>query len=165
MKKNQDLKTDDMIQEIHDHINNFQTQQQMPFFPPQTNKYKIINSVLQVHNTYLILETLDNIQIIDQHALHERILYEELSKQIQNGKLIIQSLLFPYELNVLPEEMELYEQYKSFFKRAGLEIIKKEINNLLQAQETLQNPYHCPHGRPTTLNISIQELEKYFLRV
>jgi len=49
--------------------------------------------------------------------------------------------------------------------KAGDKLTPEEINNLLQAQETLQNPYHCPHGRPTTLNISIQELEKYFLRV
>lgn len=208
---------------------NARTVQQPSFFkkPEDKQQYKVANTVLQIDNSYIIVEVLDGIQIIDQHALHERILYEELKKQVKKGKLMIQPLLFPLEMHVTPEEMSIYENYKKIFPSVGLEITKKnnhtlelcslpqilgkflgetffrdlveqlpqgilsiedamdkilatmackaaikagdalspeEITSLLQAQDTIDNPYQCPHGRPTTLTLSANELKKYFHR-
>ena len=52
---------------------------------------EVLNAI-QVHNTYLVVETTDGMLVIDQHALHERVLYEEIKERIRHGTLDIQQL-------------------------------------------------------------------------
>jgi DNA mismatch repair protein MutL len=59
----------------------------LPALPP--------GAALQVHDAYLVLETPDGMLVIDQHALHERILYEQLRRRVRDGKLEVQRLLIP----------------------------------------------------------------------
>ena len=59
---------------------------------------------MQIHNCYLITECADGIMVIDQHALHERILYEQLRDKVLGGSVETQSLLVPEPVNLTPQE-------------------------------------------------------------
>lgn len=79
----------------------------------------------QVFNTYLLLEQADKFIIIDQHAAHERILYERLHEQYikhKNQPLPKQSLLQPITMTLSPAELALVEENKQIFDRLGFEI-------------------------------------------
>ncbi len=190
-------------------------------------EYKIIG---QVFATYWLIEYKDNLYIIDQHAAHERVLYERTLKSMRTREFTSQMLSPPVILNLTMQEAELLENYKEQFVRIGFEfedfgqesyavravpdnlfgIAKKELllemidglsdeisrnmttglidekiasmsckaavkgNMRLTAAEvdaligellTLDNPYHCPHGRPTIIAMSRRELEKKFKRI
>lgn len=179
----------------------------------------------QLHNTYLIVGTRDGMYIIDQHAAHERILYEKLMEKYNKQQVISQPLLTPVKLELTLEEVEIIKHYNSQLqklgiklesfghktyiirevpviikKRAGKRVINELIDNLLEKGTTLkqgelieeiiiymscrgavkagqkldyreyreliknlfntENPYRCPHGRPTLMELEISELEK-----
>ena len=61
-------------------------------------------SALQIHNRYLVTETDEGVTIIDQHALHERILYEQLRQRVAAGAIETQSLLVPEPVDLSPAE-------------------------------------------------------------
>ena len=190
------------------------------------NEYKLIG---QVFDTYWLVEYHDNLYIIDQHAAHERILYEKTLKGMKNREFTSQMISPPIILNVSMQEEELLKTYIDQFTRIGFEIeefglesyavravpdnlfsiAKKELliemldslseinrnqasdlidekiasmsckaavkgNMKISASEvdaligellTLDNPYHCPHGRPTIIAMSKRELEKKFKRI
>ena len=67
-------------------------------------------------------ETDDGIVIVDQHALHERIMYEQLRTRITTGPLESQRLLLPETLNVTPQELALIETNAELLQRLGLEV-------------------------------------------
>lgn len=179
-------------------------------------------SFWQLHNTYVFSQTESGFLIIDQHAAHERIVYEELMKE----EIKSQNLLFPtlVELTELEEKYfnEYQEELKSlgfgieafggntvritsvpvtlrdltpeFFKAMLLELeeygkldknklsstakliackssVKAEANLNEEEMKFLisrlfecENPYFCPHGRPTVLKITIEELAHRFGR-
>ena len=184
---------------------------------------------MQLHNTYLVTETEDGLLIIDQHALHERVIYEELRKRITSGGLESQRLLLPETLAVTPEQMSLLETHRDLLQRLGMEVspfgpdtvavhafpslladtsarrvlgdlldklaendaggdieelvhellemmackaaVKagdrlspSEIAELLKYRGAVERSSRCPHGRPTTLRMTIRDLEKYFGR-
>jgi DNA mismatch repair protein MutL len=188
-----------------------------------------IGPVLQIHNTYIVTETDDGFVIIDQHALHERILYEELSHQLDRGPLAAQRRLIPEVVDVTAEQIAgaenhtellagmgiIIEQFGPrsiavqsfpvlldkadpsefvrdlldlFLERAGNlsreELIHHvldmmackaavkagdplsdaEIRALLAQRRLIQQSGTCPHGRPTTIRLSLAELEKQFKR-
>lgn len=69
---------------------------------------------MQVHDCYLVVETTEGITVIDQHALHERIMYEQLRRRVLSGSVEVQKLLMPVtvelsarEANVLLDQTEL----------------------------------------------------------
>ena len=195
--------------------------------PPQSS-YRI--SALQVHNTYLICETDAGMEVIDQHALHERIIYEQLRGKVLSGKLEKQKLLVPEpvalpaaEAAIVLEQTELLakigitvepfggdtvlvsaypamlanqnpaETLKSIIDllmseahevdqrdlvdellhmisckaavKAGDKLTPEEINDLLEHRDYCQDAHHCPHGRPTALVFSREELDKRFKRI
>ena len=176
------------------------------------------------------MEYRDNLYIIDQHAAHERVLYERTLKSMKTREFTSQMITPPLILELSMQEAELFNQYKEQFLRIGFEfedfgqesfvvravpdnlfsIAKKELllqmldslsdevnrnlspelidekiasmsckaavkgNMKLTAAEvdtligellTLENPYHCPHGRPTIIAMSRRELEKKFKRI
>ena len=184
----------------------------------------------QIFDTYWLVQFQDNLYIIDQHAAHERVLYERTLKEMKNREFTSQYLSPPIILTLSMQEAELLKTHKERFERIGFEIepfggeeyairavpanlfsiAKKELfmemldnladglstnmtpdiidekvasmsckaavkgNNRLSAQEVdaligelleLENPYHCPHGRPTIIAMSKKELEKKFKRI
>ena len=190
-------------------------------------EYRLIG---QVFDTYWLVQFQDNLYIIDQHAAHERVLYERTLKEMKNREFTSQYLSPPIILTLSMQEAELLKTHKERFECIGFEIepfggeeyairavpanlfsiAKKELfmemldnladglstnmtpdiidekvasmsckaavkgNNRLSAQEVdaligelleLENPYHCPHGRPTIIAMSKKELEKKFKRI
>ena len=189
--------------------------------------YKIIG---QVFDTYWLVEFDNSLYIIDQHAAHERVLYEKTLKEMKTREFTSQMISPPVILNLTMQEAQLLRAYMDQFTRIGFEfeefgqdsyavrsvpanlfsIAKKELlmemidslseevhrrqsselldekiasmsckaavkgNMRLSAQEVdaligellkLDNPYHCPHGRPTIISMSKRELEKKFKRI
>ena len=190
-------------------------------------EYRLIG---QVFDTYWLVQFHDNLYIIDQHAAHERVLYERTLREMKNREFTSQYLSPPIILTLSMQEAELLQTHMERFERIGFEIepfggeeyavravpanlfsiAKKELfmemldaladglssnmtpdiidekvasmsckaavkgNNRLSAQEMdaligelleLDNPYHCPHGRPTIIAMSKKELEKKFKRI
>jgi len=185
---------------------------------------------LQVHNRYLVAETDEGVTIIDQHALHERILYEQLRERVNAGVIETQNLLVPEPVdlsgpeaaaalehrellaqlgmkiepfggdtvlvsgypamlaNIRPAEVlhELLERLLSGSGRperhevldellhaiackaaikAGDRLSPEEITALLEQRNLVADPHHCPHGRPTALVFTREELDKQFKRI
>jgi len=186
-------------------------------------------SALQIHNRYLITESEEGVVVIDQHALHERILYEQLREKVLSNKMETQQLLVPEPVhlapaeaaaaieakdllaqlgiavepfggdtvlvssypamlaNIAPEEMlrqmvdHLLSGGKSPDRRdlldellhmisckaaikAGDRLAPEEIDALIQARSLVQDSHHCPHGRPTALVFTREELDRRFKR-
>ncbi|MGN0406500.1 MAG: DNA mismatch repair endonuclease MutL [Bariatricus sp.] len=190
-------------------------------------EYKIIG---QVFDTYWLVQFQDSLYIIDQHAAHERVLYERTLAGMKNREYTSQYLSPPIILSLSMQEIDVLETHKDRFTSIGFEIepfggdeyavravpdnlfgiAKKELllemldglsdglasnlepslidekiasmsckaavkgNSRLSAAEvdaligellTLENPYHCPHGRPTIIAMTKRELEKKFKRI
>ncbi|HEY2589392.1 MAG TPA: DNA mismatch repair endonuclease MutL [Tepidisphaeraceae bacterium] len=186
-------------------------------------------SAIQLHNSYLVAQSDDGLVIIDQHALHERIMYEELLARLQHGPLESQRLLIPIPVNVSEAQSALLDQVQPLLKRLGIEVtpfgpgsiavhsfpsfLEKldpaafvcellergeqelldlheeevlhevldmmackaavkagdpltgpEIEALLARRELVERSSNCPHGRPTTLRLTLRDLEKQFKR-
>ena len=75
-----------------------------------------------MHNLYLVAETEDGIVIVDQHALHERVIYEQLRRRITAGPLQAQRLLLPETLNVTSQQAALLETNAALLERLGIEV-------------------------------------------
>lgn len=81
-----------------------------------------VTRALQVHNTYLVAETVDGLVIIDQHALHERILYEELRRRVTQRPLESQRLLLPDIVPVPPDRAEALDAHAETLGLLGIEL-------------------------------------------
>ena len=183
----------------------------------------------QLFDTYWLVQYNDKLYIIDQHAAHEKVLYERLMKDLRNRTFQSQMLSPPIVLNLGMQEEELFLKYRSCFTDMGFEIeefgekayavravpanlpgvARREIlmelldslsditgsgnseslmdkvasmsckaavkgNHQMSSMEakalidellSLENPYNCPHGRPTIISMSKYELEKKFKRI
>ncbi|HEX4592183.1 MAG TPA: DNA mismatch repair endonuclease MutL, partial [Gemmataceae bacterium] len=184
---------------------------------------------IQLHDAYLVVETPDGMLVIDQHALHERILFEQLRQRVAAGKLERQRLLIPEPVDLPAEqaarvlverealaelglEVEefgggtlLLHSYPAILGRvppaevfrgvvdrliakdrpptrdhllndllatmacraavkAGDRLTPEEIADLLAQRALADDTHHCPHGRPTSLLFSRQELDRQFRR-
>ncbi|MGN0334711.1 MAG: DNA mismatch repair endonuclease MutL [Lachnospiraceae bacterium] len=189
-------------------------------------EHKIIG---QLFETYWLVEFDDKLFMIDQHAAHEKVLYERTLKELKNKEHTSQLLSPPMVVSLSPQEEELLKKYMGQFTELGYEIEhfggseyqicavpanlynigKKELfmemlgelgelsdrsnadlileriasmsckaavkgNQKLSGMEaealikellTLENPYRCPHGRPTIISMSKYEIEKKFKRI
>lgn len=189
-------------------------------------QHKIIG---QVFDTYWLVEYSGKLFIIDQHAAHEKVLYERTLSSLKNKSHTSQMISPPVIVTLDPQEEEALSVYKEQLKSLGFEIepfggreyavcgvpgnlfdlnpkqilleildsheeIKKAStpelvlekiasmsckaavkgNHTLKRQEAealiselleLENPYFCPHGRPTIIAMTKQELEKKFKRI
>jgi DNA mismatch repair protein MutL len=76
----------------------------------------------QVLDTYVFAETRDGVMIVDQHAAHERILFERLMDAYERGGLEGQRLLFPLTLRLTPAELRCVEDLSGLLERAGFEV-------------------------------------------
>ncbi len=75
---------------------------------------------MQVHDCYLIVETSEGVTVIDQHALHERIVYEHLRARVLAGAVESQRLLVPQQIEVTPKEAALLLEQSESLQKAGL---------------------------------------------
>jgi len=90
-------------------------EEKKPFF----HDYKIVG---QVFRTYWIVEQAECLYLIDQHAAHERILYEELMNKFKEEKVISQRMLTPLMLNLTPMETEVLKNNKELLESFGFEL-------------------------------------------
>jgi DNA mismatch repair protein MutL len=80
------------------------------------------SKAIQVHDSYLIAETDDGMMVIDQHALHERILYEELRTRVAGGKVESQGLLVPEPVHLPADEAAAVLEQRALLAELGLEV-------------------------------------------
>lgn len=199
---------------------------QDPLLSEQARRHhKIIG---QVFDTFWLVQYQDNLYIIDQHAAHEKVLFERMMKNYQEKNVLSQMVSPPLIVTLTAQEAELLEKYEDIFTGFGYEIspfggreyainavphnlygiasqdlfvevldhleevgekpldiiteklasmsckaaVKgnhalsfQEVERLIDELLTLEDPYHCPHGRPTIISISRQEMEKKFKRI
>lgn len=197
--------------------------------PPEGHRPDRAGTAVQMHDRYIVVETADGIEVIDQHALHERLLYERLKASLAAGSLEIQPLLIPERVDLPAAEIELVEEHAASLARAGLrvepfggstvivsskpvlagatpaaDIVREilgrlsagaargdtavavdevlhglacraavkagdplspaEVEALVRDRERVPESHHCPHGRPTSLVLSRQDLDRQFRR-
>ena len=187
------------------------------------------NVAIQVHDRYLIAETDEGVMVIDQHALHERVMYEQLREKILAGALETQRLLIPEPVDLGPAESAaaladrellgrlgiavepfgggtlLVTSYPAMLARlrpadvlrllveqlmaggkapdrrdlldellhmmackaavkAGDRLTPEEVEALVAQRHVAQESDHCPHGRPTALVFTRDDLDRQFKR-
>ena len=190
---------------------------------------KEVKIIGQVFDTYWILQYENAMYMVDQHAAHEKVLYERFMKQLSEKKAMVQMLQPPVILTLTMQEEQAVKEHMSVFEELGYQIepfggreyavsgvpahlpqigneeLLKEVidamvdehsrptpdilkdkiasmsckaavkgNNRLPREQmeellrelmTLENPYHCPHGRPTMIKMTKTELDKKFKRI
>ena len=187
------------------------------------------SGAIQLHNRYLIVENEAGLEVIDQHALHERILYEQIRERVLAGDLETQQLLVPEPVDLTAAEAAAAIEHRELLAKLGVEVqpfggetvlvssypamlanlppaevlrdlidhllwggkapeardllddllhsvsckaaVKygdrlspDEIDALLAARSATENHHHCPHGRPTALVFTCEELDRRFQR-
>ncbi len=90
--------------------------------PPHAWPPRPVGEGLQVHNRYLVTETEDGLVVIDQHALHERILYEQLRTRVLSGTLESQRLLVPEPVALTPTEASAALEARDVLARLGMDV-------------------------------------------
>ncbi len=85
-------------------------------------KPRTFGKSVQIHNTYLVVETDDGVSLVDQHALHERILYEELRLKVADGGVESQRLLIPEMLELETADHALALEHAEILAKLGLEV-------------------------------------------
>jgi len=88
-------------------------------------------SALQLHDSYIVLETSEGMLVIDQHALHERILFEQLRRRIREGKLEVQRLLIPEPIDLPPEQAATVLEFREQLAELGLDVSDFGGNTIL----------------------------------
>ena len=82
---------------------------------------EVLNAI-QMHNTYLVVETADGMLVIDQHALHERILFEQIKARVREGSLDIQQMLIPEPVELSAEQAALLLDHRQDLDALGLSV-------------------------------------------
>jgi len=78
---------------------------------------------MQIHDSFVVVQTDEGFVIIDQHALHERIIYEDLCKRIRKSKLESQKLLIPESFDVTPSDADLLNTNAELLEKLGIELV------------------------------------------
>jgi len=78
---------------------------------------------MQIHDSFIVVQTDEGFVIIDQHALHERIIYEDLCKRIRKNKLESQKLLIPESFDVTPSDADLLNTNAELLEKLGIELV------------------------------------------
>ena len=192
-------------------------------------KFADLRVIGQFNKTYILAEYLDCLYIIDQHAAHEKILFEKYRNDIEEKSTIIQPLLIPMVLELSIDDYECFIENKSLFEESGFIIdefgdntislkevpyflgkldskklfldmidnlknmgsgktvevkINKiasmacraavkandylteiEMKELIEQLRYIEDPFHCPHGRPIIIKMTNYELDKKFKRI
>lgn len=192
-------------------------------------KFPPISIIGQYNKTYILGEFEGTLYMIDQHAAHEKILFEKYLKEIEEGNIIIQPLMVPSIVDLSIDDYSYFEENKEIFKQAGflleefggtslslkevpyflgklnpknlfLDILdnlknlgngktsevkhnaiatkackaaikandKLEVNEMIKLIEDLRyidDPFHCPHGRPVIIKFTSIDIDKKFRRI
>ncbi len=88
-------------------------------------------TALQIHDAYLVLETDNGMVVIDQHALHERILFEQLRTRVRDGQLEVQRLLVPEPIDLPAEQAAALVEVKESLAELGLDVADFGGNTVL----------------------------------
>lgn len=195
----------------------------------KVDKFPELNIIGQFNKTYILAQTLDIFYMIDQHAAHEKILFEKFRNQIKNRDVISQILLTPVVIEMSAEDFAYYSENKNIFEESGfslelfgdntisireapmllgkvstknffLEILDNiknmgkgnieevkhnmiaslackaaikanhtlsydEMCSLVEELRYIEEPFNCPHGRPTIIRLPLKEIEKKFKRI
>lgn len=181
----------------------------------------------QFNNAYIFIQVRGGIVVIDQHAAHERIIFDSARKQTENQAPASQQILFRIHLELSLRELEVFQSSRDIFAKLGFDLepfggksilvrgypqglknweegrlLLQVFDDILQERVpgntltervvasfacrsaikagkklsieemklladqlfAVENPYSCPHGRPTIHRISVTEIEKWFLR-
>ncbi len=202
-----------------------------PAPPPSFAGIRPVIEVMQVHDSFLVAQDREGLLIVDQHALHERIVFEELRERLAEGSLESQRRLVPLVVEVPEGHVEHLEALGPLLTRLGIEaapmgpgsigvhavptllvqrrvdvaaflqdllrrtdedgvppegeaalsevldmmackaavkagerLSDRDMAELLAARERIERGSNCPHGRPTTLRLTIHDLERQFGR-
>ena len=201
------------------------------------------HDILQVHESYVVTQDDEGLLIVDQHALHERVMFEELRRRVVDERAALESqrLLMPAQVRANPGRQALLEQLEPLLSRIGIEaaasgpesvaihafpsflfdrnveptefieqlldkteageidpasfseqaatheleaalhdvldmmackaavkagdrMSEQELAALLEKRQQIERSSNCPHGRPTTIRLSLRDLEKHFGR-
>lgn len=88
-------------------------------------------AIAHLHNTYILAESEKGLILVDTHAAHERIVYEELKKQYDAGGMVSQPLLIPQKIQLSDEEMLVFEQHENMLGGLGVELSASGPSTLL----------------------------------
>ena len=96
-----------------------------PPVPPAENSASLLPAspilkAIQLHNAYLVLETPEGMLVVDQHALHERILFEQLKRRVRSGTLEVQQLLLPEPVELTAEQAARTLEHREALGALGL---------------------------------------------
>jgi DNA mismatch repair protein MutL len=94
-----------------------QTSQPMPEILSEKRNF------MQIHDSFIVVQTDEGFVIIDQHALHERIIYEDLCKRIRKSKLESQKLLIPESFDITPSDADLLNTNAELLDKLGIEVV------------------------------------------
>lgn len=89
---------------------------------PSTQSASVALRAIQIHDAYLVVETRDGMLVIDQHALHERILFEQFRNRVREGKLEVQRLLVPEPIELTMEQAGAVLEAKTQLMELGLDV-------------------------------------------
>ena len=108
----------------------FQTKDEHANFIEEFESFPLGAPIAQFGENYIISQNDDGIVIIDQHAAHERLVYEKLKEQVQDNKIEVQALLVPEILELSEPEILVLMEYKDNLSGYGLKINQFGINSI-----------------------------------
>ena len=108
----------------------FQTKDEHANFIEEFESFPLGAPIAQFGENYIISQNEDGIVIIDQHAAHERLVYEKLKEQVQDNKIEVQALLVPEILELSEPEILVLIEYKDNLSKYGLKINQFGINSI-----------------------------------
>lgn len=98
---------------------------------PKEEKNIEFKLVGQVFDTYIIIEQDDKMMIIDQHAAHERLKYEEIKKELESSKVYSQPMVVPVVANLTSKEIATFKENKEFIASLGFEAEEFDDNSVI----------------------------------
>lgn len=211
-------------------ISNYEKEEQVqPVEKERVAKFPPLKIIGQFNKTYILGEYDEVLYMIDQHAAHEKIMFEKYLKDIEEESLVVQPLLIPCVIDLSIDDYSCFEENKDIFSKAGftldefggnslslkevpyflgkldpknlflsiLDNLKSlgsgkttevkynkiatmacksavkgndvlsdlEMIKLVEELRYIDDPFHCPHGRPTIIKFSNYDLEKKFRRI
>ncbi|ERI92943.1 DNA mismatch repair protein [Clostridiales bacterium oral taxon 876 str. F0540] len=208
---------------------NLTTLKESPNLNVREAKFHELTVIGQFNNTYILAQGGEELYIIDQHAAHEKIMFEKFLKKVRESQVVSQMLSLPLVLEMSGDDFLIYLENKEIFNKTGFNIdifgentisirevpiilgnieVKNlflsiidnlksmgsgetvevkydriatmacksavkandklsilEMNSLISELRFIDNPFTCPHGRPTIIKITLNELEKRFKRI
>ncbi len=196
-------------------------------YKAEAPRTSFVQPIAQIKDSYILAQSEADFYLIDQHAAHERVLYEEAYENLKGAEPSAQKLLFPHQIEVTPEEEEVIDEHLKLISRMGFDLRKfgkrtyvveavpahlkesqhktilrdmidevieirsrtsdvnhmlaaayackaavkagdhmndEEIRALLDRLFSSRMPFSCPHGRPTMIRLSWEEIERRFMR-